>query len=179
MLKVMRLAVISNTVRLFAPLALAASLGVALPLQAAPVTHSSGMFIEDVTPASGQAAFVKAIAVFKEEVSKKGWSLLNTDNVAGILSERGFTVHPVMVFSVCSGKYSSKLLAKDETRFVASMIPCRVSIYMKSDGSVVISRMNSVGMADMIGGEAGDVIKQSGSDMEEIIANTMTRLASN
>ena len=148
-----------------------------LPVYASPITHPSGMFIEDTVPTKGQAAFVSAIAVFKEEVSKKGWSLLNTDNVAGILSERGFTVQPVMVFSVCSGKYSSKLLAKDETRFVASMIPCRVSIYMKSDGTVVISRMNSAGMAGMIGGDAGTVISQSGSDMEEIIAKTMTRLA--
>lgn len=148
-------------------------------VQATPTPDSSGMFLEDVSPAKGQAAFVNAIKIFKEEVAAAGWSLLNTDNVAGILSERGFTVHPVMVFSVCSGKYSSKLLANDATRFVASMIPCRVAIYMKSDGTVVISRMNSVGMAQMIGGEAGSVIQQSGSDMEGIIAKTMSRLAAN
>ncbi|QQZ29471.1 DUF302 domain-containing protein [Thiothrix subterranea] len=169
---------LKKVITLFAPIALASMVAFS-SVQASPTPDASGMFLEDVSPVKGQAAFVNAIKLFKEEVTAAGWSLLGTDNVAGVLSERGFTVHPVMVFSVCSGKYSSKLLAKDETRFIASMIPCRVAIYMKSDGTVVISRMNSVGMAQMIGGEAGSVIQQSGTDMEGIIAKTMSRLSTN
>ena len=96
--------------------------------------------------------------------------------MAGILSERGFTLHPVLVFDACSGKYSSELLARDETRFVASMIPCRVAIYQTSTGKVVISRMNSVAMADMAGGPTGVIIKKSGEEMELIIKATLKKL---
>jgi len=105
-----------------------------------------------------------------------GWSIIGVTNMAGILSEKGFTLHPVLVFDACSGKYSADLLSKDETRFVASMIPCRVAIYQTSTGKVVISRMNSIAMAGMVGGHAGTVIRKSGEEMEQIVAATLKKL---
>lgn len=130
------------------------------------------LFLEDTSP----KALVPTVDAFKEQVKAAGWSILGVTNMAGILSERGFTLHPVLVFDACSGKYSADLLSKDETRFVASMIPCRVAIYQTSTGKVVISRMNSVAMAGMVGGHAGTVIKKSGEEMEQIVAATLKKL---
>ena len=133
------------------------------------------MFLEDTSP----KALVPTVDAFKEAVKAGGWSILGVTNMAGILSERGFTLHPVLVFDACSGKYSSELLARDETRFVASMIPCRVAIYQTSTGKVIISRMNSVAMSTMVGHPgAAEVIKKSGEEMELIIKATMKRLQS-
>lgn len=133
------------------------------------------MFLEDTSP----KALVPTVEAFKEAVKAGGWSILGVTNMAGILSERGFTLHPVLVFDACSGKYSSELLARDETRFVASMIPCRVAIYQTSTGKVIISRMNSVAMSSMVGHPAAAaVIKKSGEEMEQIIQATIKRLQS-
>lgn len=140
--------------------------------QAAAGRTMPALFLEDTSPKS----LVATTAAFQESVKSAGWSVLGVTNMAGILSERGFTLHPVLVFDACSGKYSADLLSKDETRFVASMIPCRVAIYQTSTGKVVISRMNAVAMADMVGGHAGTVIKKSGEEMEQIIQATLKRL---
>ena len=130
------------------------------------------LFLEDTSP----KALVPTTEAFREAVKAAGWSVLGVTNMSGILSERGFTLHPVLVFDACSGKYSADLLSKDETRFVASMIPCRVAIYQTSMGKVVISRMNSIAMADMVGGHAGTVIRKSGEEMEQIVAATLKKL---
>ena len=79
------------------------------------------LFLEDTSP----KALVPTTEAFREAVKAAGWSVLGVTNMAGILSERGFTRHPVLVFDACSGKYSADLLSKDETRFVSSMIPCQ------------------------------------------------------
>lgn len=132
------------------------------------------LFLEDTSP----KALVPTVEAFREAVRAAGWSILDVTNMAGILSERGFTLHPVLVFDACSARYSAELLAKDETRFVSSMIPCRVAIYQTSTGRVVISRMNSVAMAGMVGGHAGTIIRKSGEEMELIIQATLRKLGS-
>jgi uncharacterized protein (DUF302 family) len=132
------------------------------------------LFLEDTSP----KPLVPTVGAFEETVRAHGWSMLGVTNMAGILSERGFTIHPVLIFEPCSGKFSADLLGRDETRFVASMIPCRVAIYQTSDGRVVISRVNSVAMADMVGGRAGSVMKQAGLGVEQIIRDTLKRLGS-
>ena len=142
--------------------------------EAAPKPAMPVLVLEDASP----KAMVPTTEAFREAVKAAGWSVLGVTNMAGILSERGFTLHPVLIFDACSGKYSADLLSKDETRFVASMIPCRVAIYQTSTGKVMLSRMNSMAMADMVGGHAGTVIKKSGEEMEQIIQATLKKLRS-
>jgi uncharacterized protein (DUF302 family) len=146
----------------------------ALPVaaQSASPTPQAPMFLEDTSPAN----FPRTIEVFKEEVKASGWSILSEHNMAGILSTKGYTLHPVVVIEVCSGKYSARLLAKDEYRYVVSMIPCRVAIYQTSTGKVVISRLNTEMFAGMMSGEVAEVMRLSGSEMEGVIKKTLARL---
>ena len=130
------------------------------------------MFVENVSPAN----LPTTVSVFLEEVKAAGWSHLDTINMAGILSARGFTLEPVLILEVCSGRYSAALLDSDETRFVASMIPCRVAIYQTSDDRVIISRMNAAAMGEMMPGEVAEVMAASGTEVEAIIAATLARL---
>jgi len=130
-------------------------------------------FLEDASP----RPLVPTVEAFTETVRAHGWSMLSVMNMAGVLSERGFTVLPVLILEPCSGRFSADLLDNDETRFVASMIPCRVAIYQLSDGRIIISRLNSAAMGEMIGGHAGAVIRESGAELERIIRATLERLA--
>ena len=164
------------TVCLMTAMALAPGLATAQAKAPTPAATSDAkmppMFIENTSPAD----LPKTIEAFKAEASAAGWSVPTEHNMAGILSARGYTLHPVIVIEVCSGKYSAQLLAKDETRHVASMLPCRVAVYQTSAGNVIISRMNTAMFASMMSGEIAQVIKASGVEMEAIIAKTLAKL---
>ena len=143
-----------------------------LPEAARALTKMPPMFVEDASPAN----LARTVETFKAEAKAAGWSLLAEHDMAGILSAQGYTLNPVLILEVCSGKYSARLLARDETRHVASMIPCRVAIYQTSAGKVVISRMNSGMFASMMESAVGDVITKSGDEMEGIVARTLAKL---
>jgi len=118
-------------------------------------------------------SFPATLRTFKEEVSKAGWSLLNTNNMAGVLSERGFTLDPVVILDVCSGKYSARILGNDAYRPISAFMPCRVSIYQTSAGEVYIARMNTGAFVQMMPPEVAEVMVASDAEIAEIIARTV------
>jgi len=120
-----------------------------------------------------QKSFPETLKAFKEEVSKAGWSLLNVNNMAGVLSERGFTLHPVVVIDVCSGKHSVRILGDDDYRPFSAFMPCRVSIYQKSDGKVFVARMNAAAVTEMMLTGVAEVMLASDKEIAEIIAKTV------
>jgi len=119
--------------------------------------------------------FAAAVESLRNEVRAAGWSVLNTTNMSGVLAERGFNVLPVLIFDLCSGKYAAQILARNEFRFISSLMPCRVSLYQTSDGKVFISRMNAAAFAPMMPAELGRVLLQSSSEIEAIIARVAQR----
>jgi len=115
-------------------------------------------------------SFVDTVSAFRAEVARAGWSLLNENNMAGVLSARGYTIDPVIIFDVCSGRYSAQILSHDEARPISAFMPCRVSIYMTSDGDVFIARMNAAAFAAMMDPMVAEVMIASDNDIAEIIA---------
>jgi len=120
-----------------------------------------------------QKSFPETLKIFREEVIKAGWSVINVNNMAGVLSERGFTLHPVVIFDVCSGTYSARILSNDDYRPISAFMPCRVSIYRTSEGRVFIVRMNAGAFVDMMPPEAAEVMAASDGEVAKIIANTV------
>ena len=118
-------------------------------------------------------SFPDTLSSFKEEVRKAGWSVLNSNNMAGVLSERGFTLHPVVILDVCSGKYSARILSNDDYRPISAFMPCRVSIYQTSTGDVFIARMNTGAFVQMMPPEVAEVMTASDNEIAEIIARTV------
>ncbi len=131
------------------------------------------MFLQTESPKS----LPETVKIFKEEVTAGGWSILNTTNMAGILSEKGYTLSPVLIFDVCSGKYSAQILSKDEHRFVTPLMPCRVSIYQTGQGKVIIARLNAKSMVPMFSAELGEIMLKSSAEVEKIIEKTIARLS--
>ena len=130
------------------------------------------MFLLDTSPKS----LSETRTAFEAEVKAAGWGILNTLDMAAILAKKGHRLKPVLVMEACSGKYSAQLLAEDRNRYIAPMIPCRVALYETEDGKVVISRMNAKAMAAMMTPEVAKVVAQSGEEMEDIIAKTLSKL---
>ncbi len=122
-----------------------------------------------VVVVQSQKSFPATLRAFREEVNKGGWSVLNAHNMAGVLSERGFTLNPVVILDVCSGKYSARILGKDDYRPISVFMPCRVSIYQTTDGKVYIARLNSGAFVKVMPPEVVEVMSASDVEVAKII----------
>lgn len=114
--------------------------------------------------------FEETVAQFEATVTEfDGWKVLKTYDLQASMAKSGFTVQPVKVFSVCNPSYSSKILFSNQERVVSSMMPCRVSIYVRTNGKTYISRMNSAEMAAQMGGVVDKVMSAASNDIEEML----------
>lgn len=129
------------------------------------VSAPSLMMLSDESP----YAYDETIAVFEAEVDDAGWSILDRLDMQEVVAGHGTDVDPVTVFDLCSAEYSAIILQDDDARMVTPMMPCRVSIYEESDGSVHIARMNAGAVARVFGGLVNEVMQEASAETEEII----------
>lgn len=113
--------------------------------------------------------FEETVNRLSEQVTSKGWKVLVAHNLQESLKKNGFDVLPVKVLEICNPQHSAKLLSLDNERLYSSLMPCRISVYEKSDGKTYISRMNSAMLAGQIGGIVEEVMRTATDDMEEMI----------
>lgn len=129
----------------------------------------SMMMLED----ESALGFEETVELFRENVRRAGWSILETHDMREILSSHGHQVEPVKIFELCSAKYSAEILSLSDERIVSPLMPCRVAIYEKSGGKTYISRMNSVLMARPFGGAIQRVMSVAGAETEAIIMESL------
>ena len=113
--------------------------------------------------------FEETVARFEEEVEAAGWGILNYHDMQEVKAGHGFEVDEVKVFDLCSAEYSAEILELDDERIVSPFMPCRVSIYNKSDGNTYIARMNSPLVAGFFGGTIDEVMQTAAEETEAII----------
>ncbi len=113
--------------------------------------------------------FEETVAKFEEEVLAAGWSVAGIHDMQAILDGHGHDVMPIKIYELCSSRYSAEILYLDDERVVSPLMPCRVSIYEKSDGNTYIARMNSTLMAKPFGGVIDDVMQLAAAETEVII----------
>lgn len=119
--------------------------------------------------------FEQTVELFEQKVKESGWSVLATTDMQAIVAKHGQDVLPIKIFELCSSKYSAVVLKLDDERIVSPLMPCRVSIYEKSDGKTYIARMNSGRMAKPFGGVINDVMKSAASETENAIAAVLKK----
>ena len=113
--------------------------------------------------------FETTVERFEEAVIEAGWSIPGHHDMQAILDSHGHDVLRIEIFELCSSRYSADILALDDERIVSPLMPCRISIYEKSDGKTYIARMNNSLMARPFGGIINDVMQQASAETEEIL----------
>lgn len=113
--------------------------------------------------------FDETVKLLQSEIEKAKWKLVSVNDLQQTLKAAGKDVLPVKVFSLCHPKHSGKILEKDNERIISCMMPCRISVYKKSDGKTYLSRLNPAPMAKTYGGVIDLVMTDSASDIEIII----------
>ena len=145
----------------------------ALATLAVPAAAQEGEMPEMVQLTQSPHSFAETVDRFRDATEAAGWSLLNETNMAGVLSARGYTLNPLIIFDACSGQYSAQILGDDAARPISAFMPCRVSIYKTSDQEVYLSRMNTEGFAPMLEPQIAEVMLASDAEISAIIDETV------
>jgi uncharacterized protein (DUF302 family) len=109
------------------------------------------------------------IQAIMQATKDKGWKIPTLHRLDKSMKKFGHTVPPTAVIELCHPTHAVKILKEDDARMVSSFMPCRVSIYEKSDGSVIISRMNSALMSNIFPDLISEVMADATSEVEDII----------
>ena len=91
-------------------------------------------------------------------------------DLQAIMKKNGKEILPVKVVELCKPDYAYRLLSDDTQRIYSNMLPCRISVYEKSDGNCYISRLNAAMMAAQLGGVTEEVMTAAYHDAEEMIS---------
>ena len=118
--------------------------------------------------------FTETIDKLSKNILEKGWKITITHDLQETLKKNSKEVLPVKVIELCNPGLAFRILSKDELRNVSPMLPCRISVYEKSDGITYISRLNAPAFAGMIGGDASKTIVQAFNETEEFV-KTVTK----
>lgn len=146
-----------------------AILAVLLSLAAVAVGGYSGaqrLLVQEITSPLG---FEETVSALQTRAADQGWKVPKVYDMQKASAEAGYTVAPVAVIELCRPEYAARLLAQDSSRFVSSFMPCRLAIYERADGQVVLSRMNTGLMSHLFPGEIADVMGQATRDTLAII----------
>jgi uncharacterized protein (DUF302 family) len=119
--------------------------------------------------------FETTIEKLNNEVVKSGWKIPAIHDLQNTIKSYGKDILPIKVFEICHPKHSSRLLELDNERIVSTFMPCRISVYKKSDGKVYISRLNGALLSKSFGGIVEEVMTLANSEMEEMIASLLSK----
>lgn len=98
------------------------------------------------------------------QATGKGWALSGLRNAAKPIEADGGSVLPVLMIEACSTRYSAPILKNDDLRFLSNLMPCKISVYKKSDGKVYIGMMNARLIGKFFGSEVAGLMEQVAED---------------
>lgn len=113
--------------------------------------------------------FEEAVELFESTTQAKGWSIPTVHDLQATMAKHGHKVNKVKVFEMCHPEHANRVLQQDKERLVSSMMPCRVSIYEKSNGKVYVSWMNTGLMGSLMSGVVPSVMKDASRESGEIV----------
>lgn len=113
--------------------------------------------------------FDETIEWIEKTVTDNKWIVIAVHDLQNSLEKNGYNVLPVKVMAICQPHHAVKVLGRDDERIVSSMMPCRISVYQKSDNQTYISRMNTSMMASGFEGEIKEVMVTTSVEIEQMI----------
>jgi uncharacterized protein (DUF302 family) len=117
--------------------------------------------------------FETTVAKLEQVIENRGWKTPVIHDLQATMLKFGKDVRSVKVLEICHPDHSYEILSRSEEKIVSSMMPCRISVYEKEDGSVWISRMNSGFLAKPMSPVIRKTMSAAAADVEEIIAEVM------
>lgn len=114
--------------------------------------------------------FSETLQKLSDLIPESEWKEISVLDLQAIMKKNGKEILPVKVVELCKPDYAYRLLSDDTQRIYSNMLPCRISVYEKSDGNCYISRLNAAMMAAQLGGVTEEVMTAAYHDAEEMIS---------
>jgi len=151
------------------------ALGVILSLVAVWQMAGSLMFEERVSPYTVE----ETVARIQQNIQAagNGWALFGLRYPTRPVEAEGVSVLPVMAIEACSPKYSGPILKDDKVRFLSLLMPCKISVYKKSDGKVYIGTMNAGLIGKLFGPMVGETMEHVVADQKKFLEFDATKPA--
>ncbi|PYG03863.1 MULTISPECIES: DUF302 domain-containing protein [unclassified Thioalkalivibrio] len=127
------------------------------------------MIVED----ESQYGYAETIDRIETAAEAEGWAVPTKHDLSGTVGEHGYDVAPVTVLELCQPDHAGNLLSEEDNYVVTSMMPCRVSVYERSDGTVIVSRMNTSLVARVFGGSIAEIMAEATEDNERILESVL------
>ena len=124
--------------------------------------QTNDMFLES----ESRYSFDETVKILTETINNGGWKIPIVHDLKESMKKANKEVLSVKVFELCNPKHSYRLLSKDDERIYSSLMPCRLSVYEKSDGKTYISRLNSIILSKQIGGLVEEVMTDATDETE-------------
>jgi uncharacterized protein (DUF302 family) len=116
-------------------------------------------------------SFEETTRKLEELALTSGWKLPAVHDLQGTLKKFGKDVSSVKIFELCQPEYAYEILSRDEEMIVSNMLPCRVAVYEKKDGTVWISRMKMNTMAKPMSPVVRKTMARAAGEVEKVIAD--------
>lgn len=127
------------------------------------------MIIED----RSAHGFDETIQILHERAVELNWKIPTVHLLHEAVSPYGYEVGRVAVLELCQPHHAAKILADESAKVVTSMMPCRISVYEKANGDVIVSRMNTGLMAQAFGGTVAAVMAEATRENEMILESVL------
>lgn len=163
------------TTRLLFALSMASTIIIASPASASQTLPDPKIVVSENI---SHADFPTTLKTLREQLAADGWNLLTEIDLGQRLAKKNVTLPGgLVILELTSGGNTVPLLKSEDTRYVAGLMPCSVSIYGMNDGRVVISRMNASLLANMMEPRVAEVLGKSAAQLDASIARAVAKLA--
>lgn len=114
-----------------------------------------GMMLKEcVSPLS----YEETVQKIESAVTNGGWVISRKMDMQKSIAAHGFTAPRVTLLKICKAEYAAEILNDDDSMYVSLMMPCTISVYEKSDGTVYVATMNAGLMGRIFGGTVAKVM---------------------
>lgn len=115
-----------------------------------------GLLLPEQRSAHGLDATVTRLAAAAQAA---GWVVQSIVELEKSIEKNGGgTVRPVRLVNLCQARHAAQIMRDDTARRVSVLMPCTLSVYEKSDGSIWVGAMNPRLIAPVFGGVVATVM---------------------
>lgn len=128
-----------------------------------------GMMLKEVkSPYSVE----ETVAKIKANAEAKGWVIPSVKPLHKSIKKHSGgkrIIPPVMLVNLCNAEHAYNTLLHNENKKISVFMPCTISVYEKTDGSVWLGYMNAKLLGDMFGGTVAEVMSEVDADQQSFI----------
>lgn len=112
--------------------------------------------------------FTTSVKLITEAVKEAGWTIPTEFDMQANLRKGGHDVLPFQIFVLCHSGYAKQVLENDDARLLAAIMPCRIGVYEKQDGSAYISWSNLQKLGEELGEPSKNILKNVAKEIDKI-----------